>query len=502
MIGKVIDGKFSLIGLLEKGDAFQSYLSHYHLLGNQVVVDLIFPSRVGECECISRLMENLDRALTIKSSCVSRVFSWGQEEDCLFVVREYTHGTLLTELIGECGDLPVEQSLNILKSVVAALAAVYGRGIYFLGINPHQIWIERSGATKILRPGYSFVLERADSRLSRELAIYWPPEVLKGEEGDRLSDIYCLGVLAKQLLPFFPRNKDLLSVVDRATSLGPSVRPPSSRVLVEDIEEVLSQGERTGKRGNESDHGSKQEVPGGEIQALARFEELVQRKMESLCDVGERQPRWRRIFPVKFPVKVAVLAGIILFLGILGFRLVNSAVRESSPGEATALQEREDDTEPVVVPDLKGLGEREALSLLEETGLYGEVYREPSNVVPEGKVVTQEPIRGKMRKRGEKVKLYVSSGPLNGDTSPPDNNPDDDQLEQPAPDSVDSSNRFFRVGYPLSIFSGSGDCDFSSKECEEGATKSARFFPCSEGGGWRVTLDDLPTNAYPIIEVA
>ncbi len=238
MLDKTIDGKYTLIGLKEKGEAFQSHLAHYHLLGTQVMVDLIYPGRLpgGAAPLTSRL----DPLLTLRHPAICRVFAWGEEEDYVFVVREFTHGTLLPELLQESGDLPPGQSLELLRMLVGGLGALHGRGIYFLGLNPHQVWMDRNGKAGLIRPGYSFLLEREDERLSREAAPYWAPEVLAGGEGTRASDIFSLGVMARRLLSSSRDNQELWRALREASTFDPARRPSSAHIFLERVEVLMS----------------------------------------------------------------------------------------------------------------------------------------------------------------------------------------------------------------------------------------------------------------------
>ena len=227
MLEKTVDGKYTLIGLEEKGDAFQSHLAHYHLLGTQVVVDLIYPGRLerGPADLISRL----GPLPTLRHPAVSRVFAWGEEEEYLFVVREFAHGTLLADLLRESGGLPPRQALEVARRLAEGLGALYGRGLFYAGLNPHQVQLDRKGEAGIIRPGYSFLLEREDRRLSREAAPYWAPEVISGGEGTRASDTYSLGMMVLRMLGSWEEDEALAQALRAASSHDPpAARSPAS----------------------------------------------------------------------------------------------------------------------------------------------------------------------------------------------------------------------------------------------------------------------------------
>ncbi len=521
MINKTVDGKYTLIALKEKGDIFQSYLAHYHLLGTQVMVDLIFPNQMRRDRAI--LIDLLERNLSLKSAHISRVYTWGQEEDYFFVINDYSHGILLRDLLRESGDLPPAQSLKILRDIIGGMAVAQGKGIYFLGINPHQIWVERTGDIKLLRPGYSFILESEDDRLFRELSVYWAPEVLRGEEGTRSSDVFSLGVLCRELLSSCFENTMLKNICLKACSFQPTDRHPSAKVFLEQIEEALGGhlpwrgiltmdkglGERRAECAEENGlvgekpiwlH-SRQSFPcehfpvNKSVSGTLSVEKTGDRPLRALSDPEENgdltqaednsqgnyrggtswmnfRPNPARDLYETTPLgreesgdfrytgnynqesyrgkpsrvsnlqkmvsdlsgvhmektassrggrrgsalhiwKVTLLILVILFLCLAGIRFIGSSPKEPSSQLSEAIESAPiEDHMNLSMPDLTGLDSKEASRLMGEMGFKVEVLEEPSNVIPEGKIVLQEPRRGELLDAGDRVRIYVSTGPL------------------------------------------------------------------------------------------
>lgn len=434
MLDKTIDGKYTLIGLEEKGEAFQSHLAHYHLLGTQVMVDLIYPGRLpgGAAPLTSRL----DTLVTLRHPAIRRVFAWGEEEDYIFVVREFTHGTLLPELLQESGDLPPGQSLELLRVLVGGLGALHGRGIYFLGLNPHQVWMDRNGQAGLLRPGYSFLLEREDERLSREAAPYWAPEVLAGGEGTRASDVFSLGVMARRLLSSSRDDQELWRALREASTHDPARRPSSARIFLERVEVLMSSPAAVKIPVNQPVNQPPQpaqpvkqpvvdsapslldEVSGEDPDCLSsreRLERLVRSQPVSGIEPpsGRGDGRKRRLRLVSAGA-AAVLAAILLCI----FAGTASHAPRQAPQAGSSVEVGEESPEQqLVMPDLRGMDSIQARRLLQEMGLEVEVISEPSNVIPEGKVIIQEPLKGEYMRRGSKVKVYVSKGPLQQQTT-------------------------------------------------------------------------------------
>ena len=108
------------------------------------MVDLIYPGRLGEGRRLPGRPPG-PAPHPARTPPSPGVFAWGEEEDYVFVVREFAHGSLLSELLQESGGLPPGQTLEIVRRLVEGLGALYGRGIFYTGLNPHQVWLDRKG---------------------------------------------------------------------------------------------------------------------------------------------------------------------------------------------------------------------------------------------------------------------------------------------------------------------------------------------------------------------
>jgi hypothetical protein len=85
---------------------------------------------------------------------------------------------------------------------------------------------------------------------------------------------------------------------------------------------------------------------------------------------------------------------------------------EVEPGTTVALTVS-GGPEPVVVPLVVGLAQQRAITVLQNTGLDGSASTfQPSETVPAGVVVMQEPVDGTEVPRGTVVGLVISTGPL------------------------------------------------------------------------------------------
>ncbi|MDQ3878193.1 MAG: PASTA domain-containing protein, partial [Actinomycetota bacterium] len=65
----------------------------------------------------------------------------------------------------------------------------------------------------------------------------------------------------------------------------------------------------------------------------------------------------------------------------------------------------------IEVPDVQGDTEDEAVAKIEDAGLTASVHHDPSDTVPEGRVISQDPPAGSSASQGDTVTIDVSTGP-------------------------------------------------------------------------------------------
>src|SRR3990172_1126687 len=159
---------------------------------------------------------------------VVTVFDLGEEQGQPYLVTELMAGGDLEGLIEETpsGRLPIEQVLELAKSICNGLAFAHEQGLVHRDLKPGNVWLTGDGQPKIGDFGLALPLER--SRLTQEGTIvgtvaYMPPEQALGGEVTPRADLYSLGALLYELLagrpPFL--GDDLVSVISQHITTPP-----------------------------------------------------------------------------------------------------------------------------------------------------------------------------------------------------------------------------------------------------------------------------------------
>ena len=133
------------------------------------------------------------------------------------IVMELVEGQDLQSLLQERGRLGLDETLDILGQVAAALDHAHGSGVVHRDIKPANIMIEPSGQVKVMDFGIAKV-EQGGTRTSTGLIMgtpdYMSPEQAKGSKIDARADIFSLGcVLYECMSGTKPFHDDSLTAI-------------------------------------------------------------------------------------------------------------------------------------------------------------------------------------------------------------------------------------------------------------------------------------------------
>ncbi len=391
MTGEILSDRYVLRERLATGRFLSTYLAEDTALGTVVSVDVLEADALPAGLSSERLEEILDAAASVRGERVAIFYGWGRVKGSgqYFMVGERVEGANLLDILEDCGELPSRQVVEVARAAVEALAEAYGRGLFYIGLNPGQVVVSEEGDIKILRVGYGWILEESEPLLSQRVSPYRAPETDGGLEGKRASDVYALAVMIRGMLSrdsIAPRLRDLL---ETAADPLPRNRPSSPRLVLEELEASLSETSPA------------RDVVGQGVVSGAGGLSFLKETASSLPLSPGGGKRRGNILRNLFLI---VAGGLALWLG---FAAVAGMLSGEDDREETISAEEE---EEVTLPDLQGLALEEAQGLLRPLGLECEYRHAPSRLWSAGRVAAQEPPQGSVLRRGDKVILVVSAG--------------------------------------------------------------------------------------------
>src|SRR5688572_16596664 len=168
------------------------------------------PDRVGRFQREAEVLASLNHPN------IAAIYDLQEANGSRFLVLELVEGETLAERIKR-GPLPVDEALNIAKSICEALEAAHEKGVIHRDLKPANVKITPDGKVKVLDFGLAkaFETEASKANLSQSptlslaatmqgmilgTAAYMSPEQAKGLTLDRRTDIFAFGAVLYEML--------------------------------------------------------------------------------------------------------------------------------------------------------------------------------------------------------------------------------------------------------------------------------------------------------------
>ncbi len=215
--------------------------AHDEVLDRPVAVKIMHPHTATEMAFVERFHEEAKLAARLRSPHVIEAYDYGHDEQLAFLVMELLPGRTVSNEIADHGSLPAERVAQIVADTASALATAHDAGVIHRDVKPSNILLADSGMAKLGDFGIARALDRASHTRTGEMfgtPQYLSPEQARGEAATPKSDLYCLGVVAHEMLtgsrPFdkpTPIATALAHVQEPPPPLPPDVPEPLAGVV-------------------------------------------------------------------------------------------------------------------------------------------------------------------------------------------------------------------------------------------------------------------------------
>jgi eukaryotic-like serine/threonine-protein kinase len=421
MIGRLISGRYRVVGHLGTGGMADVWRAEDEVLGRSVAVKVLHPQYASEENFVARFRQEAQAAANLSHPGIVNVYDWGREEGTYFIVMEFLPGQTLKQLLEERGNLRPERALEITRDVAAALSYAHKNNIVHRDIKPHNIMIGPTGSVKVTDFG---IAHAGGSQLTQTGSVmgtaqYLSPEQAQGRETGPGTDVYSLGVVLYEMLtgnvPFDgdnPVSVALKHVNEAPVSprvLNPNVPPDLERIVLKamakqpeqryrSIEEMAADLDRAAEGAPLA--GAAAGAANGVTQVLAPVSsEAAGGGAPSASRDASRPPTGRpgqaeRKRGANTWIWVAVVAVLILAAAGIAWAIYASSLPK-----------------PVQVPNVVGQSYQAAQQQLAGLKLKMVVASQTNNdTMPAGQVISQDPLAGIAAKEGDTVKVVVSLG--------------------------------------------------------------------------------------------
>ncbi|MBP6821155.1 MAG: serine/threonine-protein kinase, partial [Acidobacteria bacterium] len=221
LIGRVL-GAYSVISVLGVGGMGEVYLARDTRLNRNVALKFLPSQFTQDAARVKRFKREAQAASALNHPNIITIYEIGEIENKHFIAAEYIDGQTLREVIAE-GRVAEKEAIEIAIQICSALSAAHEAGIIHRDIKPENIMRRRDGYVKVLDFGLVKLTELelsagrtnpSDPDIGKTnpgavlgTARYMSPEQAIGQEVDRRSDVFSLGVTLYELLAGLPPFK-------------------------------------------------------------------------------------------------------------------------------------------------------------------------------------------------------------------------------------------------------------------------------------------------------
>jgi eukaryotic-like serine/threonine-protein kinase len=426
LIDRLFDNRYRITRKLGAGGMANVYLAEDQELGRRVAIKILNERHANDDQFVERFRREAKNAAGLSHPNVVSIYDRGEAEGTYYIAMEYVEGRTLKDLILTRGPSPIGIAIDYTRQILQALRFAHRAGIVHRDIKPHNVIVDGDGRVKVA----DFGIARAGASQMTEAgsiigtAQYLSPEQARGAPVDQTSDLYSVGIVLYELLtgtvpfngdtpveiamkhlsqtPEPPSSKrhdvppDLDKVVLRALAKDPADRYASAEEMDADLDRVgrgLGVAPETAEAATTVLAGVGATSAGTAATMIQRAQTAEGRYQPGrYYEYDEVRPRRRSLWPWLIGlglVLAAIVGGIFVY---------------------DRIQNQLDAAKPVVVPDVRGIKESNAVQQVSDKGLEPEVQRKPDNETPVGLVSSQDPLPGRKVDKGEIVVIAVSTG--------------------------------------------------------------------------------------------
>jgi len=267
MPGQII-GRFEILSELGRGGQGAVYLAHDPQLDRKVAIKTL------------RKLGHKTEQLTHEARIVSKLqhpniialYDYGEDQDAPYLVYAYVEGKTLAQVLKQEKNLPFARAAEIACDVLRGLSYAHAQGVSHLDMKPANIMIAKGGLAMVMDFGLATTTGDHEQTIASPLSgtpRYVAPEIISGQQGGPLSDIYAVGAMLYEMVTgeFAVGGENMFEVLNRAVheqvaapslhsagldktleniilnalAKNPGERYPNAASMLQDIEEYLAE---------------------------------------------------------------------------------------------------------------------------------------------------------------------------------------------------------------------------------------------------------------------
>ena len=204
LLGRTLDGRYRVLRRLADGGMATVYLAVDERLDREVALKVMLPHLAHDESFVTRFRHEARSAASLSHPNVVAVFDQGEDGGYVFLAMEYVPGQTLREVLRDGEPLSPRAALDVLESVLQALAQAHATGLIHRDVKPENVILNDNGTVKVADFGLARAV--ADNTATSTSGVllgtvaYLSPEQVERGVADARSDVYASGLMLFEML--------------------------------------------------------------------------------------------------------------------------------------------------------------------------------------------------------------------------------------------------------------------------------------------------------------
>lgn len=464
--GMLVADRYEVLEEIGTGGMSDVYKAKDHTLGRCVALKVLKAEFSQDMNFVTKFRTEAKAAAGLEHPNIVNVYDVGSENGFYYIVMEYVEGITLKTYIEKKGQLKYREALSISIQVAKGIEAAHAKQIIHRDIKPQNIMISQDGKVKVTDFGIArAVTEHTIPSDVMGSVHYASPEQARNGYVSNRSDIYSLGIVMYEMVtgrvPFDGESTvavaiqhlqdemvapstyapdlpiSLEKIILKCTQKNPDRRYASIESLLADLRQSLQtpdedfvqlvpfQQDKTRIVSAEEVQQIKKAADAGQDAGkLSDKEDVPVKKKyreddyeddfdpsEYDEDEDEKAGRADRIVKIMMAVIGVLIAMIVLYIVLSFFGVIHFRIGGNKAADNQTSAVSEEQAETFEMPEITGLTVEEATNRLSDYDITVNVAStETSEDVEEGKIISQDPLKGASTAVGSTVNVVVSGG--------------------------------------------------------------------------------------------
>ncbi len=247
LIGQIV-GPYQITERLGRGGMAEVYKAFHKDLEVYRAIKFIRPELGMSEDFRTRFLKEAQGVARLQHPNIIGIHDFGASEDRYYMVMELVEGRSLKEILKNDGQMSIDRSVALVKSVAGALAYAHDAGLIHRDIKPDNIMVDSRGRPVLMDFGIAKLIT-SDAKITQTghligTPAYMAPEQSRALEVGPATDIYALSVVLFEMLTgHTPFEADTPMAVVLKSLSDPMPMPRSFNAKIsEELQGVILKG--------------------------------------------------------------------------------------------------------------------------------------------------------------------------------------------------------------------------------------------------------------------